>query len=213
MSSPMAVLPMFPLGSVLFPHMPLRLRVFEERYLIMLSDLVKANDTRFGVVLIERGHEVGGGEQRFGIGTVAEMLPVTADQGFVNLMAHGGSRLEVIRWLEDAPHPQAEVRELPELIWDDALEPLRRQADRLVRRTLAVASEFAENVWPAAIELSQDPIEASWQLAGIAPLNAIDQLTLLRSTGAHDLLSTLIKLINEASIVYDASWLDEGPTD
>ena len=209
----MAMLPMFPLGSVLFPHMPLRLRVFEERYLIMLSDLVKANDTRFGVVLIERGHEVGGGEQRFGIGTVAEMLQVTADQGFVNLMAHGGSRLEVIRWLEDAPHPQAEVRELPELIWDDALEPLRQQADRLVRRTLAVASEFAENVWPAAIELSQDPIEASWQLAGIAPLNAIDQLTLLRSTGAHDLLSTLIKLINEASIVYDASWLDEGPTD
>jgi uncharacterized protein len=165
------------------------------------------------VVLIERGHEVGGGEQRFGIGTVAEMLQVTADQGFVNLMAHGGSRLEVISWLEDAPHPQAEVRELPELIWDDALEPLRQQADRLVRRTLAVASEFAENVWPAAIELSQDPIEASWQLAGIAPLNAIDQLTLLRSTGAHDLLSTLIKLINEASIVYDASWLDEGPTD
>jgi uncharacterized protein len=97
------------------------------------------------------------------------------------------------------------------LIWDDALEPLRQQTDRLVRRTLAVASEFTENVWPAAIELSEDPIEASWQLAGIAPLNAIDQLTLLRSTSAHDLLSTLIKLINEASIVYDASWLDEGP--
>jgi uncharacterized protein len=210
----MAVLAMFPLGSVLFPYMPLRLRVFEERYLIMLSNLVKANDTRFGVVLIERGHEVGGGEQRFGIGTVAEMLNVTADHGFVNLTAHGGPRLEVLSWLDDAPHPRAEVRELPELIWDDRLEPLRSQADRLVRRTLAVASEFAENVWPAAIELSENPIEASWQLAGIAPLNAIDQLTLLRSTTANDLLTTLIKLTNEASIVYDASWLDdEGPTD
>jgi uncharacterized protein len=210
----MAVLAMFPLGSVLFPHMPLRLRVFEERYLVMLSELVKTNDTRFGVVLIERGHEVGGGEQRFGIGTIAEMLQVTADQGFVNLMAHGGSRLEVLSWLEDAPHPQAEVRELPELIWDDDLEPLRQQADRLVRRTLAVASEFAENVWPAAIELSADPIEASWQLAGIAPLNAIDQLTLLRSTSANDLLTKLIRLLNEASVLYDASWLDDqGPTE
>ena len=39
----MAVLPMFPLGSVLFPHMPLRLRVFEERYLIMLAELLKAD--------------------------------------------------------------------------------------------------------------------------------------------------------------------------
>ena len=209
----MAVLAMFPLGTVLFPYMPLRLRVFEERYLIMLSDLVKANDTRFGVVLIERGHEVGGGEQRFGIGTVAEMLHVTADEGFVHLTAQGGPRLEVISWLDDAPHPRAEVHELPELIWDDGLEPLRHEADRLVRRTLAMASEFTENVWPAAIELSEDPIEASWQLAGIAPLNAIDQLMLLRSTTANDLLVTLIKLINETTILYDA-WLDDqGPAD
>jgi uncharacterized protein len=210
----MGVLAMFPLGTVLFPYMPLRLRVFEERYLIMLSDLVKAHDMRFGVVLIERGHEVGGGEQRFGIGTVAEMLQVTADQGFVHLTAQGGPRLEVISWLDDAPHPRAEVRELPELLWDDGLEPLRHEADRLVRRTLAMASEFTGDVWPAAIELSEDPIEASWQLAGIAPLNAIDQLMLLRSTTANDLLVTLIKLINDASILYDASWLDDqGPAD
>jgi uncharacterized protein len=209
----MAVLAMFPLGTVLFPHMPLRLRVFEERYLIMLSELVKADDTRFGVVLIERGFEVGGGEQRFGIGTVAQMLHVTADEGFVNLTAHGGRRLEVLSWLDDAPHPRAEVRELPELIWDDNLEPLRQEAERLVRRTLAVASEFAENIWPAGIELSADPVEASWQLSGIAPLNAIDQLTLLRSTTAEELLTTLIKLTDEASVVYDASWLDDqGPT-
>lgn len=204
---------MFPLGTVLFPHMPLRLRVFEERYLIMLSELVKADDTRFGVVLIERGFEVGGGEQRFGIGTVAQMLHVTADEGFVNLTAHGGRRLEVLSWLDDAPHPRAEVRELPELIWDDSLEPLRQEAERLVRRTLAVASEFAENIWPAGIELSADPVEASWQLSGIAPLNAIDQLTLLRSTTGEELLTTLIKLTDEASVVYDASWLDDqGPT-
>lgn len=209
----MAVLAMFPLGTVLFPHMPLRLRVFEERYLIMLSELVKADDTRFGVVLIERGFEVGGGEQRFGIGTVAQMLHVTADEGFVNLTAHGGRRLEVTSWLDDAPHPRAEVRELPELIWDDSLEPLRQEAERLVRRTLAVASEFAENIWPAGIELSADPVEASWQLSGIAPLNAIDQLTLLRSTTGEELLTTLIKLTDEASVVYDASWLDDqGPT-
>jgi uncharacterized protein len=204
---------MFPLGTVLFPHMPLRLRVFEERYLIMLSELVKADDTRFGVVLIERGFEVGGGEQRFGIGTVAQMLHVTADEGFVNLTAHGGRRLEVLSWLDDAPHPRAEVRELPELIWDDSLEPLRLEAERLVRRTLAVASEFTENIWPAGIELSADPVEASWQLSGIAPLNAIDQLTLLRSTTGEELLTTLIKLTDEASVVYDASWLDDqGPT-
>ena len=58
-------MPMFPLGSVLFPYMPLRLRVFEERYLIMLADLLKTDQARFGVVLIERGHEVGAASSGF----------------------------------------------------------------------------------------------------------------------------------------------------
>jgi uncharacterized protein len=193
---------MFPLGTVLFPHLPLRLRVFEERYLIMLSELLKANDLRFGVVLIERGHEVGGGEQRFGIGTIAELLRVTADEGFVNVAAHGAERIEVIDWLDDAPHPRANVRVLPNLVWDPDLVTLRDKADRVVRRTLAVASEFTENIWPADIELSADPVEASWQLAGIAPLGALDQLALLGCPTLTELLTKLIKLTEEASTVY-----------
>ena len=48
----MAILPMFPLGTVLFPHMPLRLRVFEQRYLVMLSNLLQSDNAEFGVVLI-----------------------------------------------------------------------------------------------------------------------------------------------------------------
>jgi uncharacterized protein len=196
----MAVLPMFPLGNVLFPHMPLRLRVFEERYLIMLTELLKANDLRFGVVLIERGHEVGGGDQRFGIGTIAEVLQVTAGEGFVNLAAQGAERLEVIDWLDDAPHPRAEIRVLPDLVWDSGLESLREQAEHIVRRTLTLASEFAENVWPSNIELSDDPVEASWQLAGIAPLGAIDQLALLSCPTTAQLLVKLIKLTEEAGM-------------
>lgn len=57
------MLPMFPLGSVLLPGSPLPLQVFEPRYRAMLDDCL-AGDQRFGVVLIERGFEVGGGEQR-----------------------------------------------------------------------------------------------------------------------------------------------------
>src|SRR5919112_4051876 len=196
----MAVLPMFPLGSVLFPYMPLRLRVFEERYLIMLSDLVKANDTRFGVVLIERGHEVGGGEQRFDIGTMAEITQLGAQEGFVGLVARGGRRFVVDRWLEDAPHPRAEVTELPDLEWDPELAGLRTETERLVRRTLAMASEFAENVWPADIELSDDPAAAIWQLAAIAPLGALDQLELLRANSFGRLLAQVAELTRAAAL-------------
>ena len=58
----MTLLPMFPLGSVLFPAMPLALRVFEERYLKLMGAILEDEPSEFGVVLIERGSEVGGGD-------------------------------------------------------------------------------------------------------------------------------------------------------
>jgi Lon protease-like protein len=206
-----AALPMFPLGSVLFPYMPLRLRVFEQRYLIMLADLLKADQARFGVVLIERGREVGGGEQRFPIGTLAEITQLGAQEGFVGLVARGGRRFTVDRWLEDAPHPRAEVTELPDLDWDPGLEGLRAETERLVRRTLALASEFAENVWPADVELAEDPVAAAWQLAAIAPLGALDQLELLCAASFGDLLTRVAELVTEAGAAYEAPWPEETP--
>jgi Lon protease-like protein len=191
---------MFPLGSVLFPHMPLRLRVFEERYLVMLSELVAAEDARFGVVLIERGFEVGGGEHRFGVGTTAEVADVRGEDGVVGLLAQGVERFEVQTWLPDQPYPRAEVRMLPELVWDDGLEPLRAETEQLVRRTLARASEFADTLWPPDVELAEEPVPALWQLAAIAPVTALDQVRLLRAASAEELLSTLGELTRDAAL-------------
>jgi Lon protease-like protein len=197
---------MFPLGSVLFPHMPLRLRVFEERYLVMLSDLVKSDDPRFGVVLIERGVEVGGGEQRFGVGTAAEIGQIAAEQGIVGLVAQGTSRFEVVEWLDDDPYPRAEVRPLEELVWDPALEALRAETEQLVRRTLALASEFAEDVWPSDVELAGEPVPALWQLAAIAPLTALDQVALLRTRTTEELLSRVSDLTRDAALAWESPW-------
>ena len=192
-----AIMPMFPLSSVLFPYMPLRLRVFEERYLIMLAELLKNEDAQFGVVLIERGWEVGGGEQRFDLGTIAEITQLGAQEGFVGLIAQGGRRFDVTQWLKDAPHPRAEISEIADLEWDIGLWQLREETEHLVRRTLAVASEFAGNVWPADIELSPDPAAAAWQLAAIAPLNALDQVRLLRAGSFEELLGRVSELTQE----------------
>ena len=197
---------MFPLGSVLFPYMPLRLRVFEERYLVMLSDLVEAEDTRFGVVLIERGLEVGGGEHRFGVGTTADVARIGAEDGVVGLLAQGTDRFEVESWLEDAPYPRAEVRPLPELVWDEALEPLRAETEQLVRRTLALASEFAENIWPPDVELATEPVPGLWQLAAIAPVTALDQVRLLRAESAEGLLRDLTELTRDAALAWESPW-------
>jgi uncharacterized protein len=206
LSGDVAVMAMFPLNSVLFPYMPLRLRVFEERYLIMLTELLRSEDVRFGVVLIERGREVGGGEECFSLGTIAEITQLGAQEGFVGLIAQGSQRFEVTEWLHDAPHPRAEVLEMAELEWDDGLWRLREVTEQLVRRTLAVASEFAEDVWPSDVELSTNPAAAAWQLAAISPLNALDQLALLGSTSFAELLAGVSELTRAAALTFDAPW-------
>jgi len=190
----MTPFPMFPLGSVLFPHMPLPLRVFEERYLVMLAGILQEEPSEFGVVLIERGQEVGGGEKRFTVGTVARIDELEAAEGFIAVIAEGDRRFEVVDWLDDDPYPQAQLRELDDLEWDDELEPLIERAEKVVRRSLAMASEFSDQQWAADVEISEEPIARAWQLAGIAPLGEIDQIALLGSTTTKQLLDAIIEL-------------------
>lgn len=200
---------MFPLGSVLFPHMPLLLRVFEERYLVMLARMLEEESTQFGVVLIERGQEVGGGEQRFAFGTLAHIAQLGKQEGVVALVAQGEHRFEVVEWLEESPYPTAVIRELPDLDWDESLRPLRSQAESAVRRTLALASEFADMPWASDVELADDPVAAAWQLAAISPLGPLDQVQLLRSASMQELLGDLLELTAAAAEAYSAPWPDE----
>jgi uncharacterized protein len=204
---------MFPLGTVLLPHMPLPLRLFEPRYLVMLTELLEDDEPEFGVVLIERGPESGGGhapgsQTRFGVGTMARITHVAAGEDDVQLLARGTRRVEVIEWLEDDPYPRAIVRELPELEWDEELRGLRDRAEDAVRSFRARASEFAELAGDVDVELDDDPVASSWQLAGIAPIGPLDQLRLLRSTTLRQLLSQLIEAVEEASQVLRASSVD-----
>src|SRR5437868_10301767 len=121
MASSEVELPMFPLGMVLFPTQLLPLHVFEPRYREMTRDLL-AGDGRFGVVLIERGSEVGGGDTRSDCGCVAQLVQAQqAADGRYALMAIGVERLRVLQWLPDDPYPRAMV----ELITDapSALSP------------------------------------------------------------------------------------------
>jgi len=204
---------MFPLGSVLFPHMPVQLRVFEERYLTMLSVILQETPAEFGVVLIERGQEVGQAPpQRFSYGTVAQIAQLQAAEGFIALVAEGERRIEVIEWLDDDEYPRASIRVLDELQWDESLLPLRDRAERTVRRSLAVASEFGDPQWSATVELSDDPVESAWQLAAIAPLAELDQVALLKSGSLERLLTLLIEFTDAAVQSFESVWPD-GPVE
>lgn len=199
-----APLPMFPLGSVLFPAMPLGLRVFEPRYLTMLQDILPTEPAEFGVVLIERGQEVGGGEKRFDVGVTARVAELKVGDGFIGVTGEGMRRFEVVTWLAEDPYPLASVRELPVLEWDEDLREQRDQTEALVRRTLARTSEFEELAWSPTVALADDPVDAMWQLAAIAPIGPMDQLTVLRSTSARELLDAIFVSTTDAAEVLDA---------
>ena len=78
---------MFPLGTVLFPYATLPLHVFEPRYRVLVHDCLASDAPEFGVVLIERGSEVGGGDVRFRTGTVARLVEAAEQRGVSPVLA------------------------------------------------------------------------------------------------------------------------------
>ncbi|MCW2769561.1 MAG: peptidase [Aeromicrobium sp.] len=197
-------LAMFPLGSVLFPAMPLALKVFEPRYLQMLQDVMPDETSEFGIVLIERGQEVGGGEKRFDLGTIAQIADLKVADGYLALIGEGTRRIEVVEWLAEDPYPRARVRELPPLAWDEDEQDRRAQTEALVRRTLARASEYEDLAWSPGVQLSDDPVDALWQLAAIAPLGPLDQIGLLRCATSRELLDAIFTATQDAGEILDA---------
>jgi uncharacterized protein len=198
-------LPMFPLGTVLFPHMVLPLHVFEPRYLALMHDVLDG-DGEFGVVLISRGHEVGGGDLRTDVGTVARVVQAEElEDGRWLTIAVGTRRVRVDRWLADDPYPLAIVEELAEPTDDGTAEEtdeLLASATARLRRVLAMQAELGEETLPATFELVEDPEVAGWQLAVVAPLNPLDAQRVLAADGPRERLRLLDEDIEGLEAAY-----------
>ncbi len=200
---------MFPLSAVLFPHASMPLHVFEPRYRELMRDCL-AGDGRFGIVLIERGSEVGGGDERSTLGTRGVITKsVELPDGRWVLEIEGETRIEVDEWLPDDPYPVALVREAgpqpqrrPGPGPGDA-GPLLRGAGQRVRRARALLAEQG-GAPPLPAELALDgggDIEvAAWQLCAAAPLNAYDAQRLLAADGAPERLRLLAELMEELEL-------------
>jgi Lon protease-like protein len=174
--------PMFPLGSVVFPYTAVPLRVFEPRYQVLL-DRVLELDASFGVVLIERGWEVGGGDARFSVGTLVRVvavntLPKTTDRAIV---VAGFKRIRVTAWFPEDPFPLAEVVEFPDS--ENELKPDLKPALTALRRVLALASELGSDVSGIGLEVADDAVASSYQLAALCPISAFDSQRLLEASG------------------------------
>jgi Lon protease-like protein len=185
---------MFPLSAVLYPHAQIPLHVFEPRYRALTRDCL-AGDSKFGVVLIERGAEVGGGDQRMAVGTRAVITKAAAlSDGRWLLMVQGDVRIRVGEWLDDDPYPLAMVEEWSPQI-DDVAASMVRRAEQSVRRTRGLLSESgASAALSAETRFDRDPDVASWQICAEAPLNMMDAQRLLSTNGTLERLALLIEL-------------------
>ncbi|NNN18596.1 MAG: hypothetical protein HKL84_01950 [Acidimicrobiaceae bacterium] len=198
-------LPMFPLSSVLFPTTGVPLHIFEPRYIRLMDDLSNA-PPHFGVVLITRGGEVGGANQRTDLGTMARITEkALVGDGRWLIFAIGEKRIRVRNWLPDDPYPLALVEEVVDEPFDG--DPFERfkELEKKLRYSLLLQGEISltKSISPN-IGLSRDPQEALWQMCALAPVSIMDQQSLLATLDATRRADLLDQLLIEATTVLEA---------
>jgi len=141
-----AVLPLFPLGTVLLPGASLPLQVFEPRYVALLHDLIEAQPERppvFGVIAIREGNEVG-------TGAVRQLHPVGCGARLTHVAPLGGQRFFIIaegtqRFRLDEVDGSAETPYVTaDVTWLDEPDGDRENVDVLAERLRAELGAFRD---------------------------------------------------------------------
>ena len=134
--------PMFPLQSAMLPGESLPLRVFEPRYGALVRDCLATDDPAFGVVLIARGREVGGGDERHSVGALARIV-TSADHGSGNVW----SLLELI-----AGAREIRLRSRSEILGDLPDEPGDRLYALAARVPIGTADKYDVLAAPGPVQ-------------------------------------------------------------
>ncbi len=178
---------MFPLGSVLLPGEILPLHVFEPRYRQMVIDLLAddVDEPEFGVALIQRGHEVGGGDERSDLATVARIINIEAfDEHRYGVVALGTRRIRVLAWLPDDPYPLADTEDDVDPPPDDVgrFHVHLAATESRVRQVHSMAVELGDLPAGLELEISDDPVLATYQLISFVPFGPADRYRLLAAS-------------------------------
>ncbi len=189
---------MFPLAAVVFPFTELPLHVFEGRYQCLTRDVL-LGDKEFGICLISRGCEVGGGDERVSVGTrvrVELAAPLDGDRWI--LVTKGIERISVREWLPDDPYPRALVEPMPV---EDPVVPHETVVETLaaVKSLRRLQAEFSDG-WSAScvnLPIEEPASAAPWMLCAMSPLSLADHQSLLEVPDNWSRLALLRKLCEE----------------
>lgn len=194
---------MFPLESAVLPNQDLPLRIFEPRYVALVRHCVEADDP-FGVVLISRGREVGGGETRCDVGVLTRITECV-DHGLdrYSLRCRTGERIRVREWLTDDPYPRAAVTLWPDEPGDPVtLEQLREVEDRVIALFERIAEARGAQLPGRDVLLGYDEADADdpgplmFGLAARIPIGTADRYAVLTAPSAADRLAALREAVD-----------------
>ncbi|MBX3727376.1 MAG: LON peptidase substrate-binding domain-containing protein [Xanthomonadales bacterium] len=180
-------LPLFPLGTVLFPGGPLQLRIFERRYLDLVRDCAR-DGSSFGVCLILAGREAGEPATPAAIGTSARITDFfTREDGLLGITAVGERRFHV-----DSVHARDNGLLVAQVRWLDAEPgggPVPAQHGLLATVLRDLLERFDD--LPDDATLLDDAAWVAWRLAEILPLAPADRQVLLQLDEAEARLDRL----------------------
>jgi uncharacterized protein len=162
-------LPLFPLGTVLYPGLLLPLNIFEERYRQLVRDLLDGPEPRrFGVIAIRKGRETGvdGVSALHEVGCTATLREVAEqDDGRFHLVTVGTQRFRLASLDDTQPYLQGEMELLDEEVGDEAAAGLAAQAVRRGFRGYVEALASRESVEVIVPELPDEPLLLSYLVA------------------------------------------------
>jgi Lon protease-like protein len=207
MSTP--ALPMFPLQSAPLPGDLLPLRIFEPRYASLVGDCLAADPPVFGVVLISRGWEVGGGDTRSDVGALARIEQhLDLGDGQHQLIAAVGERIRILRWLPDDPYPRAAIES-----WPDEPGPavgpeqLSVVVDRIVTLYQRVAQARGMELPPDALavdaDVAEDPARHLYALAARVPLGQADRYAMLAAPTLAARIDVLLDAVDTVAAMVE----------
>ncbi|MCV7220025.1 LON peptidase substrate-binding domain-containing protein [Mycolicibacterium elephantis] len=193
----MAAMPMFPLQVAMLPGEELPLRIFEPRYTALVSDCLAMDDPAFGVVLIEAGREVGGGDIRSDVGAMARIAEcIDQGNGRYRLRCVMGERIRVLEWQPDDPYPRAAVEPWPDQPGDAVdVDAIRDVEDRIValyeRIAGARGAEVNARDIVAGADASGDAGTWLYALSSRLPIGQADRYAILAAPSASARLAAL----------------------
>jgi Lon protease-like protein len=187
-------LPLFPLNTVLFPHMPLPIHVFEERYRVMIRDCLDEGHS-FGVVAIREGLETGPAIP-YEVGTLAKIVRLDRmDDGRINLLVSGASRYRILETATDRPYLRGRIEVLPEA-GDEAtgIDELT-DAAALAFRDYSNLLRQLVNDTPEEFEPPMEPELLSYLIAGTLTLQVPQKQVLLECARTDERLRAELALL------------------